>query len=521
MRSLWIVCLVVMPGVASAQSLVDPPDGLREVAREVDVTLRDGMALVTTRVELRSDGPAPVEAVVHVPTPGNAGLAGLEVCSGDRCGVGVATAVDGVYEAARTGRRASEAPVGIASLVDGRDPRVRVEAAPVLPERPFVVTVRYLASAALVDGVVTFALPTTRASVDGVPTTVSVSAPGLEDPTIDGAAGPRVVPEGAAATLRARVPEGAARASAWSVRCGDDRCSRLRVVTGPVRPTPRDVVLLLDASPSARGADPHVRARAIEALMAALAPGSRVLRVAFARRAVALDAAPVAPEDVRADEPLPALGNQTSFVAAWGAVREHVRAAHDPLVVLLGDGALPSDAATGLALRELTDAGAELSLVTLAADRRVDAALELAIRRSLGVSELVAREAELPRVARLATPIVAAHVWLDRDDHGPLRAGEERVFETRHPGGGPVPVLSAFGRRVRPAAPRRRWADGFATRMGPDHRATLVVASPDQIEAARKGRTPTWGAGFTPRLQRRLPRIITCRWGCGCSLRGA
>ncbi|MCA9492520.1 MAG: hypothetical protein KC621_21450, partial [Myxococcales bacterium] len=166
---------------------------------------------------------------------------------------------------------------------------------------------------------------------------------------------------------------------------------------------------------------------------------------------------------------------------------------------------------------------------TLAAERAKLVQLEAkendlaqAIEGSMGQHTVVLTAAQRDRVPRLLAPLVAAHVYLGGADQGPLRAGEERVFETYHEGGGAVPVLTAFGGRVVPTAPRQIWADGLATRMSPsDPRATLVAASPDHFEAARKDRVAPRGAGFGVRFTRRYARVIRCGWGCGCRIRGS
>lgn len=516
----WIASLLVMaPSVASAQTLVEPPEGLFVTSREIAVELRDGLALVTHRVELESQGRRPREAHLRVPIPVGAGLASLEVCSGERCRSGVATGVGGVYEAARRGRRASLDPVAIAAIRHQAYRRgLFVEAAPIVAGRPFTITVRYVAAAPTEAGVTSFALPAPGHEPGSPPPIVRATAPDLEAVTIDGA--PR--PERSVVTIRARVPEGVARASAWSVRCGESRCSRVRVVAGPVPAPRREVFAIFDASPSARAADPEARAAAFGALLDALAPDARVTRVAFARRAALLDEAPRSAADTPRDAALPALGNTTRIGEAWALIGDRVRAADHPLVVLFGDGALGRDPTAASTLRALVDARAELSLVTLVDDRAVSSALTDAITATSGLSTIVLTADQRDRVPRLVAPMIASHLWLGRVDHGPLRAGEERVFETRHEGGGAVPVVRAFGRHVVPSTPRQRWADGFATRMEPDDpRAVLVAASPDQIEAASKDRNPLHGAGFGPRLVRRYPRIIVCRFGCGCGVRGS
>lgn len=406
MRSLIAFLVATVPAVASAQTLVEPPVGLFIESRAIEVELRHGLALVTTRVSLRSERGYAAEVQLRVPVSSDAGLAGLEVCSGERCRRGVPATVPGVYEAARRGRRPSPEPIGIATIRDrGHGRHIAVEVAPVAADAPFTVTTRYVTPAPTEDGVASFTLPPAGFDAGGPPT-ITATAPGLEDVEVDGR------------TIRARWPEGAARASAWSVRCGQSRCSRMRVVAGPVPAQRRDVFAVFDVSPSARAADPRAREAAFGALLDTIAPDSRVTRVAFARSAALLDETPLAPAEVPRDAALPSLGNTTRFGEAWSAIRDRVHTANAPLVVLFGDGALGRDPTAAAALRAITEAGAEVSLVTVVDDRPLADVLAQAIEGSMGQHTVVLTAAQRDRVPRLLAPLVAAHVYLGGADQG-------------------------------------------------------------------------------------------------------
>ncbi|MBX3276150.1 MAG: VWA domain-containing protein, partial [Sandaracinaceae bacterium] len=440
--SIALVALVVLASASSARAqwLVEPPEGLSIDGREVDVELRDGLALVTTRVRLaRAREGAPLEAQLEVPTPAGAGLARLEVCSGTACRRGVPS-VEGAYEAARRGRRPSRAPVGHATLSGWRERwRLAVTAAPVRHDRPFVITAAYVASSLTRDGVVRLTLP---APGPGAPVRVRVRAPGLLDARVDGAASAHEPSGDAPVEIVARVPDAVSSLSAVSLRCGNDRCVRYRAVAGPVAPRARDVFLLLDASPSTRGVAPELRAEAVDALLGALAPESRVVRVAFARRARLLDEAPRAPADVPRDAVLPALGNTTALDAALAVLGDRLAIARDPLVVVVGDGRFAASAAARAALSSLVAAGAEISVLWLVPGSPFDDAVTASVTATLGVVAPAYLGAEAAR--RVAVPAVAAELRVGQLRLGPLRAGEERVLDERFEGGGAAPWLSGL-----------------------------------------------------------------------------
>ncbi len=515
-----VLALVLVPSTAAAQ-LLDPPEGLVEASRDIDIEVRYGLALVTTRVVLESDAPLPVEAHLRIAVPHGAGLASLRVCAAGTCREGVAADARPGYETARASRRFSPRPIAVASIGDRQsDPAVEIRAMPIVGGHPFELTVRYVARATLRDGTVTFELPPQGGSgLDG-PIRVTARGPELESVTVNGSARPVTLAGAASATVRARVPEGAARAVGWSVRCGNERCIRFRVAAGPVSPRPRDVFVLLDVSPSVRHAPQGRRARALNTLLTSLHRRSRIVRVAFARRADRLDATPLAPETVPVDQPLPYLGNRTSIAAALALFQDDLRRAIDPLVVLIGDGALSTDADSRAALQRVVDSGAELSLVSIA-ERHTESALADAILSTAGAS-VRAFDAQPGRTIRsLAAPLIESDVRLGRRSRGPLRAGEELVFEARHRGG-PTPTLRALGRTIRAVRPRRFWAAGLATRLAlNDPRSTLVAISPDQRAAAQRAERVTWGGGLEPRQLDRRPYLIRCYGQCGGRVRGA
>lgn len=514
-RFAWLSLVVLAPSMASAEIV--------ETARTVDVVLRHGMALVTTRVVLENDSDRPAETAFFIETAPDAGLVGLRVCSANECRDGQPAAVTGIYEAARHGRNFSPRPVAMASITRGRFRRTRgisISAAPVVRGRTFEIEVRYIASTDEELGTVQLTLPAQVDEPAGPPAQITLTAPGLEEPTIDGASGPRVLEEATPCVVRARLPEGTARATAWSLRCGSSRCVRYRVAAGAVPPSARDVFLLLDVSGSAMEPEPELRESALRTLLAALSPSSRVVRVAYAREAQILDPTPLAPAEVPVPTELPWLGNRTLFESAWAAVRERVLAAHDPLLVIVGDGGIAGTVEANAALSELFDSGAQLSLVSLAS-RDESPPLLATVTRTLGQQINVTARDATEALRLLTAPVVDANIRIGAESLGPLRAGQARVVE-RVEYGGAVPPLTAFGRRIEAMPPRGTWATGVARRLDPDDvRAVLVAASPDQIEAAQKDRTAIFGAGLPLRMATRTARPIVCSWGCGCGITGS
>jgi len=152
-RVAWLSLLLLAPGLASAEVV--------ESARTVHVTLRYGMALVRTRVELEGDLDRPEEARLTVETPRAAGLVALRLCSAGECRDGRPARALNTYETARTGRRFSPRPVAVALMGRNRGPggRLHVSVAPLVRGRPVAVEVSYLAPAVEERGELVFTLP--------------------------------------------------------------------------------------------------------------------------------------------------------------------------------------------------------------------------------------------------------------------------------------------------------------------------------------------------------------------------
>jgi len=524
-RCVWVVMLWLVPSVGAAQVLVEPAEGLAVTERSVDVELRYGLALVTHRVRVAHEGSGAVDARLRFATPPQVGLASLRVCAVERgrptdCREGRPADVDGVYETARTSRRRGSRPIAWAGRVR-RYRRWSLDAAmaPLVGGRPLELTVRYVTPAPVVAGAVALTLPALDPD-DDAPVTVRVRGPGLEALTVDERPGPWTVASDAPLRVGARMPTGAVHRSAWSVRCGARRCTRHHVAAGPVPPIPRDVFLLVDASPSVRVVDPARREHVVAAILAGLHPASRVRRVVFGREARLLDPEPRAPADVPADVPLPSLGNQTHLGPAWRAICDAVRAGDHPAIVILGDGLLTPGADDRAVFDELVASRAEVSVVAL--DPRggsPSGRIADVVARSLGPSIDASRDDHALR--RLAAPVVAVDVLVGDDRLGVLRAGEQLAL-SRMREGGAAPALRVLGRTIVPRPPRQLWADGFATMMAPDdRRASLVAVSRAHVDAAQKDERAIWGAGLPRRFARRARHVIVCHGCGGCLVRGA
>jgi hypothetical protein len=376
---------------------------------------------------------------------------------------------------------------------------------PPWPERgEHRVQVTYVAPAPRVGGAVRWHLPARGADERIAPAAVTAVASHLLSPTVAGApAGdtPVAIDPWTDAEVAAHAPTDATpRAVLWHFPCGDARCARARLSTGPRQAAPRDVILLIDASRSTLGPARNRMGVAFAALMGVMPAGSRMQAVAFASEARALQAEPVDPARVpmrplvdatRAD-----LGAATRFEAAWPTVRDRVRASRragrDPIVVLVGDGGLTQGDAGDRALAEAKRLRIPVHAVNLG-DRPARPGLVDAVRRTGGLlldagppaarAERGGPGAALEeRVQALFAPVVAQGVTLRAGGRrfllDSLRAGEEQVWE------GPVParpVLSGPGWRAtaRPAPDAVAAALGRRLARGDADRPVHVIGPPD------------------------------------------
>jgi hypothetical protein len=455
---------------------------LRETHHRVAVELREGLALVRHRMRFLNMGShdAPVRYRLILP-------ADAEIVSCDGC---------------RT-----------RWVRDDRGDALEVLVPPVPSKQEREVTFAYIAGAPLRGGAVRWRLPARGSDARAAPAEVTVDAPALLSPAVDGAPateGPVPVDPWRAGEVTAIRPTAdPARATLRPFPCEQGACARLHAVAGPREAPARDVILLIDASPSTIGTARNRMGVAFAALLGVMPGASRVQAVAFAAEAEPVLSTPTPPDRVplrslvnatRAD-----LGAATRLDAPWATVRAWVRdsrgAGNEPLVVLVGDGGLGRGAATEQALAEAERMNISLHAVDLG-DRTTRAALAEAVRRTGGqlvtAGEAASRAergettaALEERLRALFAPVVieGLEVLDGRRVHaavGSLRAGEEVVYE------GPWPTAPS------------RWA---ARSIRPRNALQVTVApDDDDIAQALAGRA---ARADTPREVHDLTRPTT------------
>lgn len=459
--------------------------GVHETRHETEVTLDHGLAAVRTELRFASRARYAAEVRYRLPVPPGAALAALEVCNRHGCRQGAGDASEtplSAYDDAVRARGPGVLPIAHAAPVeDDSGHALWIRAAPVPAATPQVrgapdegwlsVRITWVVDAPVRGGRVRLRLPARGQDGRVAPARIRVRSAQLYGATVDGIDAVERPVERAAwepYELVARVPEGPVRGEAWTFPCGSERCARVRVVAPPSPVRPRDVVLLLDASPSTATSARGRIGPAVAALLGALPSASRLRIAAFAARAEAIAEAPVSPTDVSLVEVARALerplGSATRIEAASALVEPWARAMDHPLVLVIGDGGITRTAFTEDALRALRRAGAELAVLNVAdrpttepmrraldaADGRfVDAGVE-AERAAAGHG----MDALVERMGALLAPAVAARVRARLGTRtvelGPLRGGEERVV-TSVVGRGAVSLSAPAAVRAEPA----------------------------------------------------------------------
>ncbi|HJL18059.1 MAG TPA: VWA domain-containing protein, partial [Sandaracinaceae bacterium LLY-WYZ-13_1] len=391
--------------------------GVREVRHDVEVRLADGLARVSVTMRFTSSARLAAEVRYRLAVPDGSSLAHLEVCNERGCRDG---RVDGSrgplgpYDDAVRSHAEVDRPRPVAHAAPVEDERgaaIWLRAAPVprarratrrgeddeapgIPDGALEVRVSYVVAAPVRGGAARLTLPTRGRDDRVVAASIRVRSDELRGGAVDGVDAVERAVERAAwepAEISARLSRAApaTSASAWRVSCGDGRCARLRVVAAPRPVRPREVVVLLDASPSTAGPTRGRQPAAVAALLSALPSRSRVRVALFAARAEAVVAEPTAPTDVslvRVSRSLEReLGSATRFEAAWELVAPWVREAEDPLLLLVGDGGLTTGEGATRAFRAARRAGAEVASLDLA-DRATTAGLRRALAAADGLA---------------------------------------------------------------------------------------------------------------------------------------
>lgn len=467
--------------------------GVREASHEVDVELGYGLARIEERMRFESSARHPAELRYRVAVPPGASLAALEVCNRHGCRAGAIDPSEGLgpYDraAAAYGQSSGVPPIGHVALVeDDRGPALWLRAAPVEPAPPrqhghevdagLVVRLTYVVPAPIRGSHVRLTLPARGEDHRVAPARVRVRSEQLSSAAVGGIdaverAVERPAWEETEITARLTSAAPALRLESWQVPCGSRTCARLRAVAGPRAIAARDIVVLLDASPSTAGPARGRIGPAVGALLAALPEESRVRIASFAARAEAVVERDTAPGDVslvavqRALESR--LGSATRFEAAWELIAPWVDAMRSPLILLIGDGGLTESGesrralaaarrSADLAVLNVADRPTTVGLARLLDERLLDEDNAHQVEAGPEAARAAAGHGMSPLTERLGAvlaPVVEAHVRARVGgrtiDLGGLRAGEEVVWE------GPVrrgrAVLLGRRRRARAADP--------------------------------------------------------------------
>lgn len=502
--------------------------GVREDYHEVDVRFEHGFAYIEVRMRFRSRARHAAEVRYRLAVPPGVSLASLRACNRHGCRDGLVDASTGVlgpYDDAIRARApgGGRPPVAhVAPIEDDRGHALWLRAAPVPPPRQagvrddayLDITLRYVVPAPVRGGAVRLTLPARGRDARVAPARVRIRSEELSHGAVDGQeAVERVVPRAAwqPIELTARLADAgsAVATEAWIVPCGTGRCARIRVVADPRPMRARDLILLIDASPSTAGSARGRIGPAVAALLSSLPSRSRLRIGAFAARAEAIVEAPTAPTEislVRVTRALEReLGSATRFEAAWELVEPWVRQMRDPLILIVGDGGLTASDASTRAFDAARRAGAEVAVLNVA-DRPSTGALVAAIEAIDGRLVDSGREADraarghgmeplAERISALLAPVVEprvrARVGRRIVDIGALRAGEELIWE------GPIE-----GRGVLLLRPSRA--------RGEEPPDTLALALRDRLErGAGRGDTPLRLAALAPASLRGDPAVCT------------
>lgn len=375
--------------------------GVRETRHAVQVELVHGLADVRVELELSSRARHAAEVDYRLAVPSGARIASLEVCIEERCRAGAISGADreASYEEAVRARGpvAEITPVATARVeIDARGTAVRLRAAPVVRNSSLTLRVRYVAASSTHGGVTRLVLPPRGRDARAVAAEISMNANGLLSPAIDGIAadGPVSLDPWFTIPITARLATSTAASSIVEFPCGNTRCARVRVVSGPNRRSTETLFLLVDASRSTEGPARGRMGAAATALFAVAPQQDLVHAIAFGATAEPVLTAPARVENVSLAPILAAvtrdLGPATRLERAWEAIASEVARASNPHVILIGDGTItPSEEGARVfdALRR-----ARFSIVN-AADAPVSAGLRERAERTGGVVLDLASEA--------------------------------------------------------------------------------------------------------------------------------
>ncbi len=539
-----IAFAVVAPlsGVALGQR-IEAAQPVRVASQEVKVQLGRGLARVDVTLRFESEDARTAELRLLLPRPEHGALESLRACTRGRCVPGLPDTTRfedlDAYEVAIEARGGAHHRA-VARVVEGYEggPVFELHAAPVSSAAPVVVELSYVAPLETVGGRLSLPLPLAR-------DVARVANPAVEVLGPDGSPG---------SFDRGRaywdIPAGTTLTSAWSVRCGARRCARVWTAAGYESP-PRDVLILVDRSPSMRDLPRDRVQRTLDALLAELPDGSRVRLVGFGVRAEELlPPTDVAQVDVASIplEPELSLGAGTNIDAGLAYV--HELAGHLPLVIVLDDRPRQP---TSAMMHALSQVHASLSFLSLGARTSSSSAFV----RTLGLADAgELTRPELRQVLRsalgtLVSPLVTVRGLGDSPRSGALHAGQALLFEGELSASHLVVDGAGRTSRTSPAPPSIAAGLGvmLSRQVGvPDRRASRVTVAAHDLGANEKWRTPwldaypvlrnavgpvelrqttpvmlgpDYAAGRVLPIRPRVPPIIRCYSCCGVSVRGA
>jgi hypothetical protein len=503
------------PTVRAADGqVVTAISAVRETHHAVDVTLEDGLAVVTVELTFSSRARHPAEVRYRLATPEGAALSSLRVCVSDRCRDGLSLGDAGrvAYDAAVRARGEDDAaPVAAAEHVrDERGEALSILAAPVPPRGTLIVEVRYVAPAPVVGGVARLTLPGRGQDPRAAPTSVSASATSMIGVVVDELPfeAPIVRDTWYPIAVAARLPTSApAIARVTRFPCGEERCARVTATAGPRGGIAEDLVLALDASPSTEGPARSRIAPTVAAILSAAPRDARVWALAFGAEARTLVESPRAPDDVPlvplARSVNRELGSATRIEEALNRARALVGVAESrgrrPIhLVIIGDGGLTRGPSARQAFAEARAAGVKISVVDVA-DRATWAALDRGARSTGGAVIEAGAEADLAvggrssseleeRISRLFAPDVRSNVAVvvgrRRIALGNLLAGEQLVWQGVVPGGR---VSLRGAGRTQPARVDEARARALAGIVTGQRTALFAVARADAASDAATG----------------------------------
>ncbi len=247
-----------------------------ELARHrMHVTMEGGFAVVAEELTLGVSSQQRFAHVTELAVPASAELVALEACQAGACRAGTAvTLADEVFDSAQYGfRTAGNAPLVLAER-EGERLLVRVAG---LEVGTATIRVVWSTTTERIGGRERVRMP----ARDDAPELV-LASPSLEHLAIDGDPTLTNAPRGRAFDLLGTVPDGAPTLEVGSIT--DYGRGFVRVSAPHVPPGARPVVILLDASPSARH-DVEAMDAALAMLLEETPDGSSVRVIAFARRA--------------------------------------------------------------------------------------------------------------------------------------------------------------------------------------------------------------------------------------------